>query len=607
MNIGLDSQQFIIDSDAHHLVGKSRSIRSDEWLVHTPMSIAQWSHSPRFPIINENIGPDGHNMLIVGMLGTPVQHISTLAKPATWGYFLFDLRRALAWHWWFPVFGAFLAFWKLTKILIPGNAWIPPITAGIFITSGYVTAWSNWPAYTVFFPATAICISWAMLRVHNNLIKILLSLVLGVVVTGYVLILYPAWQVTTGYLFLFLFLAIIVRDRIVDNLQLIDAMAFMLSIGVTVFFLVVWLNDAHEAIIAMQETVYPGQRAAVNGGGMSEWQFFRGFLNNHTLYYPNAIGSNQSESSSFLYFFPLIIAAYVIMLKDKRIPSPPALVLMIFCVIAVIYQFLGFPNKIITWSLWGYTLPKRTDLALGTASILLSSIWIAERPFVKPFSKIITTLLALIWASIVISALLQTPLQVTGSLHPFIYVIIAVIVGGLGAALIRGLGVAFLTGVLVINLAMTLPFNPLIITPSNIESRLGERAPISSSMSRIIYIGGSQAMWLAAAGIPIYNGVFFYPQKTVSEVFDPNGKYVDKINRYQHLHFVPHESSLHKSVIVESPQADVVRIIFDKEEFDFGLVDPGLVVSSMNCDLSGNPSLEEVFVDENMQILKITH
>src|SRR5262245_22748347 len=44
-------------------MARPRSVRSDEWLVTTPLALAQLRHSPRFPIVNSNIG-DGQNMLI---------------------------------------------------------------------------------------------------------------------------------------------------------------------------------------------------------------------------------------------------------------------------------------------------------------------------------------------------------------------------------------------------------------------------------------------------------------------------------------------------------------------------------------------------------------
>lgn len=75
-------------------------------------------------------------MLVVGMTGVPVAHISAVAKPATWGFFLFDLRQALAWYWWFPFFwlpdrsvvGFFALFdlnWKISAGLATSFAFAP--------------------------------------------------------------------------------------------------------------------------------------------------------------------------------------------------------------------------------------------------------------------------------------------------------------------------------------------------------------------------------------------------------------------------------------------------------------------------------------------------
>ena len=39
------------------------------------MAISQVYHYPKSPIVNNNWGSDGHNMLVVGMTGVPVAHI----------------------------------------------------------------------------------------------------------------------------------------------------------------------------------------------------------------------------------------------------------------------------------------------------------------------------------------------------------------------------------------------------------------------------------------------------------------------------------------------------------------------------------------------------
>ena len=85
--------------DLHGLTGTCRSIRSDEWAVDTPLAISQFNnHNEQFPVTNKNFGIEGKQMSIVHDTGTPVAELSLLAKPATWGFFLFDLRRALSWY-----------------------------------------------------------------------------------------------------------------------------------------------------------------------------------------------------------------------------------------------------------------------------------------------------------------------------------------------------------------------------------------------------------------------------------------------------------------------------------------------------------------------------
>jgi hypothetical protein len=112
IGLGLTSSPFT-NNEVVPLIGKDRQIRSDEWVVITPFAIGQVNHEPPFPVLNENIGPEGQNMLVVGMTGVPILHWSAIAKPATWGFFALDLPRALAWYWWFPLFSCLLALWLL--------------------------------------------------------------------------------------------------------------------------------------------------------------------------------------------------------------------------------------------------------------------------------------------------------------------------------------------------------------------------------------------------------------------------------------------------------------------------------------------------------------
>ena len=81
----------LVDGRVDTLYGDARPVRSDEWLVLTSYALAQADHTPPFPVVNRNLGSDGQNMLVSHMSSVPVWHLSLLAKPATWGFFLLGI------------------------------------------------------------------------------------------------------------------------------------------------------------------------------------------------------------------------------------------------------------------------------------------------------------------------------------------------------------------------------------------------------------------------------------------------------------------------------------------------------------------------------------
>ena len=279
----LDQPGFVA-SDAKVLLGENRLIRADEWLVVTRMAIGQQNHQPPRPVVNTHLGPDGQNMLIVGMTGVPVAHLSALAKPATWGFFAFDLRRALAWYWWLPPFGCLIALWGVMAVLVPGRWGLGLATAAVFTSSGYVIAWSNWPAYAVLFPAAAFWLFFQLPRIAGGWRLAAWPVGFGLSLAGFVLVLYPPWQITLGYLFALLTIAVWVRDRCWQRLGPPHVIALIASLGVFALVVGAWWMDARMAIDAMQATLYPGQRTTIAGGGMPWFTSVRGFLNAHTLY-----------------------------------------------------------------------------------------------------------------------------------------------------------------------------------------------------------------------------------------------------------------------------------------------------------------------------------
>lgn len=591
INLGLRQSAELVSANQHLLAGNDRPIRSDEWLVFTPLAIAQFNHKPSFPIINKNLGSDGQNMLVAGMAGVPVAHVSALVKPATWGFFMFDLRHALAWYWWFPIFGSLFAVWGTMGVLAPGRWGVGLATAGIFITSAYVVAWSNWPAYTVMFPALAFCVFSRLFKTSSWLGLFALGVALGLSVAGFVLVLYPPWQISVGYLFVCLTVAIVVRDRLWAAMNLPRVLALALSAGVCGLIIHAWWADANYAIAAMQSTVYPGQRTAISGGGMMWWESLRGFVNSYTLYYEGATGTNQSELSSFIYFFPAVILAACLRAFRKAFPSWPELALMAFCLWVLWFQFVGIPSWLAEWSLWGRVPPKRTDLALGLASILLCSLNLLPERKWSGLKRYEAAIIAGIWAGAVMLVAMRTPTTAIGTVNISMWVWLLLLVFFVAYCLLLKEVRAFLLASLFITCSISLPFNPLVRAPNHVEPVKGLLSNARQANQRVLVLGSQiEAMSLLAAGVPVANGVFYYPQRSLWKSLDPDGKSVSITNRYQHLLYIPQKLD-GVSYRIESPSADVVRVVFDPALFDFRLTGAQRVLSPISFDLSQNDHL----------------
>ncbi len=572
LNLGLRQTPFV-EADMDRVWGHEQSIRSDEWLVITPMAIAQYTHEPRFPVVNHNRGPDGHNMLVTGMAGLPVAHLSALAKPATWGFFVFDLKRALAWYWWFPVMGCFVALAHLLHALAPGHWRQSFLFALLFVATPYVVAWSFWPAYTVFFPCVALLCVLRILQRRRTWALLPLGIVAGLAVAGFVFILYPPWQVTVGYVFIALLVGVTLRDRLYRAIGLDTVLALLLAVLVAALLVGSWWLSAREAIGAMMHTVYPGQRSEV--GGNMAWQFlFAGYTNLTTLQFAENRPINQSEIASFQYYF-LPLAALFLYSARRRTLTALELALAVMIGFILLYVLVGIGHRLSTLSLWSFVTAKRADLSLGLACLILTHLLLSQpRASVarSETERFMATLIALVWAGLVYSGVraFDGP-QMSGAGMPIILAV-TFIAAACSYALITRQTRLFLGLSLGLTLAMTATFNPLSIAPKHLKNSLTQRGVP-------VLILGSQipAIFLAASGQPVINGIFYYPQLSLWARLDPEGRHVQLYNRYQHLMFFLEPGI--EALQIQVPQPDVVRVLINPERMDFNVTGARLLLA----------------------------
>jgi hypothetical protein len=608
IGLGLTSSPFT-NNEVVRLIGKDRPIRSDEWAVFTPFAIGQVNHEPPFPVFNKNIGPDGQNMLVLGMTGVPILHWSAVAKPATWGFFALDLPRALAWYWWFPPFSCLLALWLLLDHVFPGH-WRAMLALSIaFTASPYVVAWSFWPAYSVMFPSVVLLATLTICRANSLARLILASALLGISLAGFVLLLYPAWQVPLGYLFLFVFLGLAMRDKLHSDLTPRRALAFASGLAISVVLCWTWWMDARTAIQEMAATLYPGQRATVTWGDIEPWYWAKGLASVVTLYGDTLVGdTNQSDAASFIYLVLPLAASVVLRMWNTRRIDPLVIACGSFILLVSLFQHVGIPRSVSQLSLWGHSTPKRADIALGVAQIFLLGFSLGTEASLRRIGsvalKLVGLLGAVVWVLLSLLSLWQAPDPIWDLFAPSVIMVALVSVASVSYFVIVGAKKPFLIMYVAWMLCVTLPFNPINLAPCSVtsNSQLLSTTELSdnggSKRSGRILVMGSQvaAMMLVASGRPTLNGVHYYPQHGLWQTLDPMGESRDAYNRYQHLIFLVDTIPGPKSFRIESPQADVVHVVVDGTRFDFrGLgVAEVLAPAQMQQQLDGNESIVKV-------------
>ena len=551
-------------------------VRGDEWGVQLPNILAQLQHEPRFPVVNELLGQDGQNMGVIGMTGVPVRQWAALARPATWGFFVLPLRQAMAWHWQLPFWGCLLALWLMLNVLRPTQRGLNLALSLAFCVAPYAAAWSNWPLYATMFPAFAFVVVAAMLRSEGVGKGVALGAVLGWLLACWALVLYPTWIIVVGSSMAFIGLGWCVDNRMSLRFGKAQWAGLTACTVVLLILLGSWWMDTHEAIALMRATVYPGGRGAMPGGELSWWWHLRGY---HGLESLRSTGpdSNPSEASSYLILPLLMLALVALSLVRDRQMRWTVLGCMAFMGCFWIYTMVGIPVELARITLWGNMPPGRMDVGFGfLMAVILCVCASSVKVPVTIAGRAAALTVAALSAGLVVMALLHTPLTIAPNVStPVLMASMAVPVAFIcGWALWGRIGssVALMVWIFVI---ATLQFNPLRIAPSSVELAQGHRSFVADAQGRsqrtlVLNGDGIGAMIFAAVGVPIANGVFYYPHRALWQGMHLSADEWSQVNRYQHLGFyLMDDVDAERGYRLALPSVDQLHVHVHPQRFDF--------------------------------------
>lgn len=341
------------------VLGKVRPIRSDEWVVFTPFAFSQYFAG--FSTVSEIIRAAATNVFLT--YGQAALHLAIIFRPAQWGYLFFDQGSALAFFWTARLVVLLLVSYEFARLILQaGKKFSVLYTVMVAFSPLAQWWWSVNSVAEILAAGQGVVLCWKIYLDSGKLLAAAGFLwCAGIFIFG----IYPAWQISFGYVFLFCLIAvtkksalkILRRDK---TFWLAGAIIVLAPICHAVF-------SAREMIQLQLATEYPGQRFLA--GGIID-------VENLLIYGASAVLpfadieelTNNCEAACFYSMAPLgfLILAWQIF-AEKKFDA-----VMVALAAAVIF--------LTTWELWEYPawLAKATFLSKTTPTRTLAAIDFAQ-------------------------------------------------------------------------------------------------------------------------------------------------------------------------------------------------------------------------------------
>ncbi|KQX51919.1 DUF7657 domain-containing protein [Paenibacillus sp. Root444D2] len=563
-SIGLwDSIMVNTNKETHSsttLIGKARDIRSDEFLVHTPWVLAQNQNDQYFPIVNKNIGSNGHSMIA---LNAPTFSPDIIGKPYFWGFLLLGKDFGLSWYWNFKLLMLLLLSLEISYFLTKNK--LLSFLGGLWITlSPAIQWWFDTPAAVVELIILAqgmiVSLIYFIEYYRSTKLRTLFIILFTMSTIGFTTLLYPPVQVSLGYLVL-VFLFFIYwgnKEKFVFNKQELwvgSACFFLLVISISTF-----IYFSYDDLKLLSQTKYPGDRFAT--GGRVDVNELQTYLVNWVLPYKDVNFSNSSELSSFVNFLPLLILVFFYVYRFEQHNKRLIMGIFTYLLFQISWLFIEYPKFFAKVTLYSYVTEKRLAyLILGLTAVYLSLWLISTIQKHKTFNSFEKISISFIIGVIYLYSIWHTPMlkYLTTSLA----IITVIYFVCLNYLILSGKVKSFFLLLLVLIVISGLSVNPISRGTASIYDKpvvneilqLNKKYPHEKwAAVNSIYNG----QLLVALGLNTFNSVHFFPDISMWKKLDEENKYEDVYNRYAHvLFYLTKEKTNFKLMQLDAIQANI--------------------------------------------------
>ncbi|NYS48871.1 hypothetical protein HZY93_02585 [Streptococcus danieliae] len=584
------------------IAGVPRMIRSDEWLVQTPFYLAQ-ANSGNL-LNNPNYALSGQNMIVA--YNSPVWHISVLGKPFNWGFLFFSAATGLSWYWCFKILAMLLLAYEFSLILTKQNKWLSSIGALWITFTPAIQWWFMQHLGDVVFYTLLMTVSiYHYFHQENRWFKLLMASFLVSAMIGFVLVIYPAFQIPFAYLVGAFFVIEFWKAIRTKKLQVFDwlSMGLTLLVAVSIIGYSLWVSK--DALNLTLNTVYPGSRTSV-GGGFTLAQFIE-FLQNVVLPFRTPNYMNQVElATSFQFVWSFLLTIPFVVKKEQVWDNIFGLFLVFFTTLLAVYAFVEIPEIISKATLFSFVTSNRAWQAAAVSGVF-ASLWFIGLLFREKSRHKLSLLLGMVPALVLSVFLINNQSLdihyissgvsfITLGLFSLTYLLF---IFRRKMALLPLLGMILVSGMTV---------NPVVQGLDVIDNKV---IALEVKQLKNEY---PEALWMTEngyyyqlpqmLGAKSIDGVRFYPDIELMKALDPTSEMEEQWNRYSHMRYllVDEETSM------ENPSPDVLKINLAVEDLE--KLQVRYIISNRNLpELFGENRFRQVYgpdLDGN-RIFEVIH
>lgn len=556
--------------DKNLLFGNPKSIRSDEWVVISPLQFAQ--KAANYSMINPNIG-FGQDMAVV--LDMPIRDWSVIFKPQNIPYLFLPFSIAFSFHWWFMLLALIMGAYLLFKTLIPPpkNNLLSAVLATAFSVSPFIMWWyANGTLLTIAYVFIIITIFIHLINTPKLIHKILLGGAFGYFAVCLALTFYTPFIIATCFAGVFIVLGYLFSQpnprKFINKKNVLTLLGSLALAGI---ILATFYIGHKEVISLIQNTVYPGHQTTIDKpvpikAIFDVFKLF--FLQSSDFVVNNDI--NQSEASNFVYLFIYLIipAVYMVYEGIKNKKNDWFLILISIGIVLLIVRITGFGNVDSVYKTLYIDRASRPRILIGLGVLNIAFV-IAVIRNIKLRSKPLPNLLVV--ASVAVAGLLVAAqyLVFRSKFEHFvantkIYVVFIALAIMLIAWLVLYKKTIIYAAICLLLLTSSLSFfvNPIYrgvpFEHDQLVNSISDQNQVETGVW-VVVENIALEQYPQMAGAKSISGVMIYPQYDIWKSFPGYDGNKDTINRYAHIMFKINNQNVN-TIYLNQPDLYTVNI-----------------------------------------------